>query len=73
LPTDVLRSLDIPTLYLRATEDAVVPSGAAEAFSRVARRGSVAVVVGPHSLLQCVPSEAAKAIVHFIEQVQRKT
>ena len=71
--TSELRSLDIPTLYLQATEDAVVPSAAAEAFSRVARRSSVAVVVGPHFLLQCVPSEAAKPIVHFIEQVRRKT
>ncbi len=71
--TSQLCSLDIPTLYLQATEDAVVPSAAAAAFSRLARRSSVAVVVGPHFLLQCAPSEAAKAIVHFIEQVQRKT
>jgi len=68
--TSQLRSLDVPTLYLQASEDAVVPSTAAEAFSRVARRSSVAVVGGPHFLLQCVPSEAAKPIVRFIEQVQ---
>jgi pimeloyl-[acyl-carrier protein] methyl ester esterase len=68
--TTQLRSLDVPTFYLRASEDAVVPSGALEVFSRVAPRSSVAVVVGPHFLLQCVPSEAAKAIVGFVERVQ---
>jgi pimeloyl-ACP methyl ester carboxylesterase len=64
-----LRSLDVPTLYLQASEDAVVPSEAAEVFSQVARRSSVEVVVGPHFLLQCVPSAAAKSIVCFIERV----
>jgi pimeloyl-ACP methyl ester carboxylesterase len=68
--TTQLRSLDVPTCYLQASEDAVVPSHAAVVFSRVARRSSVAVVVGPHFLLQCVPSEAAKPIVGFVERVQ---
>jgi hypothetical protein len=65
-----LGSLDVPSLYLRASEDAVVPSAAAEVFSQVARRGNVEVVGGPHFLLQCVPSDAAKSIVRFIEQSQ---
>jgi pimeloyl-ACP methyl ester carboxylesterase len=65
-----LGSVDVPSLYLQASEDAVVPSEAAEVFSQVARRSSVDVIVGPHFLLQCVPSDAARSIVRFIERLQ---
>lgn len=65
-----LSSIDCPILYLQASEDLVVPRSASEAFSRGSRRGSVELVSGPHLLLQCVPSEAAKSIVRFIERLQ---
>ena len=66
-----LRSLNCPSLYLQASEDLVVPKDAADVFSRVSRHGNVEVVAGPHFLLQCVPSDAAKSIMRFIERSQR--
>jgi pimeloyl-ACP methyl ester carboxylesterase len=65
-----LGSLNVPSLYLQASEDAVAPSKAAVVFSQVAPRSSVEVVVGPHFLLQCVPSDAATSIVRFIKRLQ---
>lgn len=62
-----LGGIDLPGLYLQGSEDALVPKGAAESFSRAARRGNVEVVAGPHFLLQCVPSDACRSIVRFVE------
>jgi pimeloyl-ACP methyl ester carboxylesterase len=64
--TSELGALEIPTLYLRASEDTLVPRSAAECYARAAVRGKVEVIAGPHFLLQCVPSEAAKAIEDFV-------
>jgi pimeloyl-ACP methyl ester carboxylesterase len=66
-----LGAIDVPSLYLQASEDLVVPKEAAEAFSRASTRGNVEVVTGPHFLLQCMPSDAAKSIVRFVERVPR--
>lgn len=65
-----LQGIDLPSLYLRGSEDALVPKGAAEGFSQAARRGNVEVVEGPHFLLQCVPSDACRSIVRFAEGLQ---
>jgi pimeloyl-[acyl-carrier protein] methyl ester esterase len=64
-----LSAIDVPSLYLQASEDLVVPKEAAEAFSRASARGNVEVVTGPHFLLQCAPSDAAKSIVRFVERL----
>jgi pimeloyl-ACP methyl ester carboxylesterase len=64
-----LGAIAVPSLYLQASEDLVVPKAAAEAFLRAAARGNVAVVTGPHFLLQCVPSDAAECVVRFIERL----
>jgi pimeloyl-ACP methyl ester carboxylesterase len=61
-----LAGLDLPTLYLQATEDAAMPKAAAVKFARLARRGRVEAVVGPHFLLQCSPAAAARAIESFV-------
>jgi fermentation-respiration switch protein FrsA (DUF1100 family) len=65
--TSELAAVELPMLYLQASEDAVVPRSAAAVFARVARRGKVETIVGPHFLLQCVPSVAARAIEGFIQ------
>lgn len=64
--TAELAALDIPTLYLRPSEDTVVPYSAAELYARTAGRGKVEVIAGPHFLLQCVPSAAARSIEQFV-------
>lgn len=61
-----LADLDLPTLYMQATEDAAVSKTAATKFARLARRGRVEAIVGPHFLLQCAPSAAARAIESFV-------
>jgi len=61
-----LEALSIPTVYLRASKDSLLPKSAAELYARTATRGKVEVIVGPHFLLQCVPSDAAKSIEKFI-------
>lgn len=63
------KATQLPALYLQASEDAVIPKSAAERFARLAVRGRVAMVAGPHFLLQCVPVESARAIREFIDAV----
>ena len=69
LRTDVsleLAATKLPSLYLRATEDRVVPPSAAATFAGLAVRGRVVTIAGPHLLLQCMPHEAALAIRDFM-------
>jgi len=64
--SDTLRGLTLPTLYLRASEDRLVPRGAGEHFAALARSGRVVDIEGPHFLLQAKPVEAAAAIREFL-------
>jgi pimeloyl-ACP methyl ester carboxylesterase len=64
-----LRSMDLPILYMRATEDRLVPRSAGEYFSRVARAGRIVDLEGPHFLLQAKPSAAATEVRKFIGQL----
>lgn len=61
-----LKAATVPFLYLQATEDSIVPKSAADTFTRLAVRGSVDSVEGPHLLLQCKPEEALKKITDFL-------
>ena len=65
-----LGRIEKPILYLQATEDGVVSRAAGAKFARLARRGSIETIVGPHCLLQCVPIPAARAIERFIRGLQ---
>ena len=70
LCTDVsseLAATRLPSLYLEATEDRVVPQSAAVTFARLAARGRVVTIAGPHLLLQCAPIEAVRAIRDFMD------
>lgn len=66
-----LRAIAVPARYLRASEDALIPRSAAERFARQARNGSISVIDGPHSMLQCVPERAAGPIVRFVGECER--
>jgi pimeloyl-ACP methyl ester carboxylesterase len=61
-----LEALDVPTLYLRATEDWLVPRSAGEQFLRLARAGRVADLERPHFLLQDKPELAAAEVRKFL-------
>jgi pimeloyl-ACP methyl ester carboxylesterase len=59
------RSIEVPTLYLRASVDRVVPSSAGDAIQRHIPHATIAELAGPHLLLQACPHESAKRITEF--------
>lgn len=63
---DALRGCDLPSLYLRASEDRVVGARFGEEYRATARRGRVLDIVAPHLLLQTRPAEASHEIVSFL-------
>jgi pimeloyl-[acyl-carrier protein] methyl ester esterase len=67
--SDELRAISLPTLYMRATEDRLVPRSAGDYFARLARAGRVVDLEGPHFLLQARPTLAAAEIREFIRKV----
>ena len=62
-------NLSLPALYLRASEDIVVPASAAETFAHVNDRAKVEVIEAPHFLLQCAPARAANVVESFVCKV----
>jgi pimeloyl-ACP methyl ester carboxylesterase len=58
-------SIEVPTLYLRASADRVVPGSAGEAIQRYIPHASITELAGPHLLLQACAHEAAKRIKEF--------
>jgi pimeloyl-ACP methyl ester carboxylesterase len=69
---DVRALLDrvrVPMLYLRATEDRLVPRSAAASFKRFAPSARVVEMEGPHFLLQANPVETARVISGFVREV----
>jgi pimeloyl-ACP methyl ester carboxylesterase len=66
---EALRGCDLPSLYLRATEDRVVAARFGDEFLATARQGRLAEIQAPHFLLQARPAEAAREIAGFIESL----
>jgi len=64
-----LRHVGLPALYLRATEDRLVPRSAATEFARLSSNARVVDIEGPHLLLQSRPAAAAHAIHEFVGQI----
>lgn len=67
--SDRLRGLKLPTLYLRATEDRLIPRSAGEYFSVLAQAGRVVDLEGPHFLLQARPRLAAAEVRKFVDSL----
>jgi pimeloyl-ACP methyl ester carboxylesterase len=59
------RSVEVPTLYLRANADRVVQPSAGDAIRRHIPHTPITELAGPHLLLQACAAEAAKAITEF--------
>ena len=64
-----LAQVAVPTIYLRATEDALLPQSAVERFQRSAVGGRVVDIIGPHSLALCVPQAVSKTLSEFALRV----
>lgn len=59
-------SVQVPTLYLQATEDRLVAKRFGNEYAVHAHRPRVERIEGPHLLLQTSPDACARAIVDFI-------
>jgi pimeloyl-ACP methyl ester carboxylesterase len=66
--TTSLCRIQVPVLYLRASEDKVVFSSASEVICRHVSAAQVVEVEGPHFLLQAKPKESAAAIRAFANE-----
>lgn len=64
----LLAQVDVPVLYLRASEDRLVPRSASAALSALPRIRIVE-VEGPHALLQARPSAAAAHVHAFLREI----
>lgn len=64
-----LRRIDVPILYLRASEDRVVPPAATDLVVRNARDLRIADLDGPHFLLQVRPQESAAHVKAFARRL----
>lgn len=62
-----LSRVDVPVLYLRASEDRVVPESASQSVVALAPASKVVEFSAPHFLLQVVPSQAAATVREFME------
>lgn len=63
-----LRRLDLPVLYLRASDDHMVPPRAAEVVRRHARDVRVVTIEGPHFLAQAAPKACWAEIEQFLQR-----
>lgn len=61
-----LAKVSAPILYLRATEDRLVPKHASDIIKRLQPSTNIVEIVGPHCLLQAAPVICAEAIQEFM-------
>jgi pimeloyl-ACP methyl ester carboxylesterase len=64
-----LARIRVPCLYLRATDDRLVPASASAHIRSRLPTTRIRVINGPHCLLQAAPSEAAQAVNEFLLEV----
>jgi pimeloyl-ACP methyl ester carboxylesterase len=64
-----LAQVNVPILYLRATQDRLVPASSFKEIQRIKSRAELTSIPGPHLLLQREPGRAARAAVGFIERL----
>lgn len=64
-----LKDVSVPTLYLQATEDRVVPATAARYIAKLKPTVQIVRVKAPHLLLQAVPTEAATIVKNFVQEI----
>jgi pimeloyl-[acyl-carrier protein] methyl ester esterase len=60
---------DVPAHYLRASQDRLVPTAAADWFKQRFRQCEVEEVEGPHFLLQASPRESAAVLERIVRRV----
>jgi pimeloyl-ACP methyl ester carboxylesterase len=61
-----LSRIDIPVLYLRASEDRLVPQSASQEIAALAPATKIVEFSAPHFLLQVLPAQVAATVHKFI-------
>ena len=67
-----LQQLELPILYLLASQDHVVPRASAEHIRQIAPRVQVIELEAPHLLLQTMPDRAAIVVADFAQNLIRR-
>jgi len=62
-----LAKIRVPVLYLRATEDRLVPRRCADAIAETVARTRIVDIEAPHMMLQVAPTAAAAAVGAFVD------
>ncbi len=73
LSVDVSNELEktkIPLLYLRASQDQIVPSAASELITKLCRHAKVVELNAPHFLLQTASLDASRVVSEFMREVE---
>ena len=68
-----LAAIGLPLLYLRASQDRLVPPSASALIVSINKMTQLVQIEGPHCLLQAVPTEASTVIAVFLRQIQNST
>jgi pimeloyl-ACP methyl ester carboxylesterase len=63
--SEKLQRITVPVLYLRASDDYVIPRRASEHIHRIAPGVQIVELKAPHMLLQVLPPTAAKVVTVF--------
>lgn len=67
--SQALRASRVPLLYLRASQDRLVPTRAGERVASLRPDAQMVTLDGPHCLLQAAPDEAAQHLTRFLQSV----
>ncbi|MEO7497030.1 MAG: alpha/beta fold hydrolase [Massilia sp.] len=64
-----LADIDVPILYLQASNDRIVPASATRRLMALAPPITVELIAGPHLLLQAMPCETAAIVSRFVRKM----
>jgi pimeloyl-ACP methyl ester carboxylesterase len=65
-----LARVKVPILYLRGTEDNLVPARCTQEILRINPDAEVISIAGPHLLIQREPRRCAEAVLTFLRQLE---
>ena len=68
--SEELSQVTIPSMYIRASHDRVVPQAASELISSILPDIQVKTLAGPHFLLQAAPVESSELVAEFMREVE---
>ncbi len=64
--TPQMAIIKVPTLYLQAKDDRLVPSSSSQYICSANPKTQIVEIDGPHCLLQTAPAAAAKVVIAFV-------